>query len=263
MTTSSSLLANTLVGEEPIPVGPLVTNDEGGEADGRHEEITVTVLPMVIAPPTNKRILTNEAELERWDAYKKKLFSVLFLSTKDAVNRFIVCFAGTPGSTQQVGRQAVWKAMSDKYLIFLMQWQYILMRKLNGMVMLPNQDPNENLIEVFQQRNELEHIGESFLEVRILDLISKGPSEEYEPIRFAAKRDHEISLKETETTMRNMYANRVARGGGSTLSRREGRESTMTAFLGFKGSRNYCNKLGHKKPSASNLCESLAEDHYI
>ena len=57
------------------------------------------------------------------------------------------------------------------------------MRKLNGMTMRPNQDPGENLTEVFQQRNELEHIGESFTEACILDIILEGLSDEYEPMR--------------------------------------------------------------------------------
>ena len=69
------------------------------------------------------------------------------------------------------------------------------MRKLNGMTMMPNQDPDEYITEVFQQRDEFENIGESFTEARILDIFLKGLSDEYEPIRFAAERDPEISLK--------------------------------------------------------------------
>ena len=69
------------------------------------------------------------------------------------------------------------------------------MHKLDGMVMGPNQDPEEYLTEVFQQRDELEHIGESFTEACILDLILEGRSDEYDPIRFATERDSEILLK--------------------------------------------------------------------
>ena len=53
--------------------------------------------------------------------------------------------------------------------------------------------------------------------------------------------------------MRNMYANRVARGKGSTFSRWKERESTMTAFLGLEGSYDYCEKPGHKKAQCSKL----------
>ena len=121
------------------------------------------------------------------------------------------------------------------------------MRKLNGMTMTPNQDPDEHLTQVFQQRDELERIGKTFTEARILDIIPEDLSDEYEPIRFAAERDSETSLKEIETTMRNMYANRVARGDGSTFSRKKGRQSAMTASLGLKGSCDYCSKPGHKQ----------------
>ena len=63
------------------------------------------------------------------------------------------------------------------------------MRKLNGVTMRPNQYPYQYLTEVFQQRDELEHIGESFTEARILDIILEGLSDEHEPIRFTAERD--------------------------------------------------------------------------
>ena len=69
------------------------------------------------------------------------------------------------------------------------------MRKLNSMAVMPKQDPDEYLTEVFQQRDELEHIGESFAEARILDLILEDLSDEYKPIRFITEWDPEISLK--------------------------------------------------------------------
>ena len=63
------------------------------------------------------------------------------------------------------------------------------------MTMRSNQDPDEYLTEIVHQKDELEHIGESFAEARISDVILEGLSDEYEPIRFAAERDSEISLK--------------------------------------------------------------------
>ena len=63
------------------------------------------------------------------------------------------------------------------------------------MVMMSNQDPDEYLSEMFPPRDELEHIGESFTEVRILDLILESLSDEYEPIKFTVERDPEILLK--------------------------------------------------------------------
>ena len=52
--------------------------------------------------------------------------------------------------------------------------------------MMPNQDPVKYLTEVFLQRDGLEHIGESFTDARILELILKDLNNEYEPIGFAA-----------------------------------------------------------------------------
>ena len=150
---------------------------------------------MATVPPTDELILANRAELVRWDAYNKQMYGVLFLCTKDAANSFLVRFAGRPDSRQQPDGQASYRTTSEKHLNSSMQRRRILMRKLDGMAMIPNQDPDEYLGEVFQQRDELEHIGESFTEAPILDVMLEGLSDEYEPIRFAAERDPEISLK--------------------------------------------------------------------
>ena len=46
--------------------------------------------------------------------------------------------------------------------------------------------------------------------------------------------------------MRNMYANHLARGGGSTFLRGKGRKSAMTASPSFKGGCDYSNILAIK-----------------
>ena len=84
--------------------------------------------------------------------------------------------------------------MGEKYRSSSMQRRRLLMRKLNGMTMRRNQDLDGYPTQVVQQRDELEHIGETFTEARILGIILEGLSDEYEPIRFAAERDPEISL---------------------------------------------------------------------
>ena len=242
VTTSSSARAHSLEGEEPTPCG------EGGWCVRRHEEISsVTAPPITTVLPADEFILANTGEPERWDAYNIKIFSVLFLFTKDAANSFLVRLAGRPDSRQQSDGQAAWKTMAKIYLISSMQRRLILMRKLNGMVMRSNQDQGEHITKVFQQRDKLEHIGESFTKACILDRIVEGLSDEYESVRFAAERDLDISLKQIEITMHNMYTNRIARSGGSTFLRWKGRESAMTVSLGFKGSYDYNNTPGHKK----------------
>ena len=80
-----------------------------------------------------------------------------------------------------------------------------------------------------------------------MDIILEGLSDEYEPIRFAAERDPEISLRKVKIAMRSMYANGVARGDGSTFSREKGRQSAMMASSGLKKSCDYCSKPGLKQ----------------
>ena len=196
---------------------------------------------------TDELILVNQAELVRWDACNKQLYSVLFLYTKGTVNSFLVRFAERPDLRKQSDGQAAWKAVAEKYFNSSMQRWHILMRKLNGMNLKPNQDSDEYLTGVFQQRDELEPIGESFTDARVLGIILKGLSDKYEPIRFTVERDPEISANKKEITMRNLYPNRVARGDGSTFSREKGRQSAMTVSSGFTGSCNYCKKPGLKQ----------------
>ena len=64
----------------------------------------------------------------------------------------------------------------------------------------------------------------------------------------AAEQDPEVPLKLVETSIRNIYANGVARGGGSIFSHGKGRESAMMASSGFWGSCGFCYKPGHKAP---------------
>ena len=157
VTTSSSALADALKGEEPTPGG------EGREGN-RHEEVSsVTVPSIVIAPPADKLILANGAELKRCDVYNKQFYILLFLSTKDAANSWLVRFAGRPDSRQRPDEQAVWKSITEKYLNSLMQQRRIIICKLNGVVMTPNQDPGEYFTKVFRHRwDELADIGKSF-----------------------------------------------------------------------------------------------------
>ena len=51
--------------------------------------------------------------------------------------------------------------------------------------------------------------------------------------------------------MRNMYANRVARGEGSTFLREKGRQSAMTASLGLRGAVITAASLATNRPSVS------------
>ena len=82
------------------------------------------------------------------------MYLVLLLCTKGAANSFLVRFDVRLNSRQQSDEQAAWRAMGENYF-------NSSMRKLNGMAMRLNQDPDKYLTEVFQQRDELEHIGES------------------------------------------------------------------------------------------------------
>ena len=114
---------------------------------------------------------------------QQAIYSVLVLCTKGAANRFLVRFAGRPDPRHQPDGQAALEAMGEKHINSSMQQRRILMPKnLNGMIVGPNQDPDDYLTGVFQQRDELEHICVSFAEVRTLDILLDGLTDEYEPI---------------------------------------------------------------------------------
>ena len=108
VTTSSSAPAEALEGEKPTP--------------GQHEEISLVTFPsMATVLPTDELTLVNRAELERWDAYNKQLYSVLFLFTKGAAKDFLVCFARRPDSRERLDGQPAWKTIGEKYPSSLIQ----------------------------------------------------------------------------------------------------------------------------------------------
>ena len=238
VTTISLALADAMEGEEPTP---------GVQGGGQHEEISsMTVSSMATVPSTDELILANRAELVQWDAYNnalQRLASVYQRRSQQLTYPLyrearLEATTGWTGAAESNGRTIpqlfnTAAAYSDG--------------QTERLTMTPNQDLDEYLTHIFQQRSELEHVGETFTEARFLDIILKGLSNEYESIRFAAERDPELSLKEIEITMRNMYANCVARGEGSTFSREKRRESAMTASSGFKGSCDCCSKPDHKQ----------------
>ena len=78
----------------------------------------VTLPSIVIVPPSDECILANGAELERWNAYNKQLYSVLFLPIKGTANSFLVRLAGRADSRKQPDVQAAWKGMTKKCLNF-------------------------------------------------------------------------------------------------------------------------------------------------
>ena len=142
VTTSSAALADTPEGEELTPGG------EDGAGGGEYEEIYLLTVPsMATVSPMDELILANRDERVRWDAFNKHFYSVLFLCTKGVANSFFVRFGGRPDSRQRPDGQGEGRAMGKKYLNSLMQRRCILMRKLNGMTMMLNQNLYEYLAE--------------------------------------------------------------------------------------------------------------------
>ncbi|CAN0054089.1 unnamed protein product, partial [Sphacelaria rigidula] len=67
------------------------------------------------------------------------------------------------------------------------------------------------LAKVFQLRDELVRIGEPISDDRLTDIIVEGLTSEYDQVKYSAERDPGLSIGDIETTLRNMYANRLAR----------------------------------------------------
>ena len=127
------------------------------------------------------------------------------------------------------------------------------MRELNSTSMSPGQDPDTFLSRVYQLRDELENAGETVSEERLTDIVLEGLTSDYAMIKYNAECDPDISIQDIETTMRNMYANRVARK--ITSSKSYGRDSSMLVTSmpqhssnqssKFRGKCFRCGKIGH------------------
>ena len=101
----------------------------------------------------------------------KQLVSVRSYFLTGATDSFLIRFAGEADPRQQSDGQAAWKAMIKKYPNSSTHQRSVLVRQLNSIVIMQNQDPDENPIEMFQPRDDLDYTGKSFEEARILNLI--------------------------------------------------------------------------------------------
>ncbi|CAN0018277.1 unnamed protein product, partial [Sphacelaria rigidula] len=178
-------------------------------------------------------------EVERWDRCNQQLFHVLYLSTTGPAASYLLRFQ-PKGSEKPNGKRA-WGALISKYQNSSKQRTRILMRELNSVTMSPGQDPDTFLSKVYQLRDELDNVGEAISEERLADIMIEGLTSEYDLIKYNAERDPDLSIQSIETTMRNMYANRVARR--YTSGKSHGRDSSL---LKFRGNCYTCGKPGHQ-----------------
>ena len=95
------------------------------------------------------------------------------------------------------------------------------MRELNSPKMAPGQDPDIFLSRVYQLRDEVDNAGEE----RLTDIVIEGLTSDYDPIKYNAECDPDLTVQSIETTMRNMYANRLTRR--ITSGRSYGRDSSL------------------------------------
>ena len=146
MAISSSALADALEGKEPIP------GVKGREGGGQHEDFfSVTVPSMATVPPTDELILANRANSAMGFLQQEALQRLNHVYQRRS--RQLLRPLCREARLQQPDGQVAWRAMGGKYLNSSKQWWRILMRKLNGMAMRLNQDPDEYLTGVFQQRS--------------------------------------------------------------------------------------------------------------
>ncbi|CAN0032159.1 unnamed protein product, partial [Sphacelaria rigidula] len=86
-----------------------------------------------------------------------------------------------------------------------------LMRELNNVSMSPGQGLDTFLSKVYQLRDELDNVGEAISEERRTDIVLEGLTSVYDLIKYNAERDPDLSVQSIEITVRNVYANRMAR----------------------------------------------------
>ncbi|CAM9992874.1 unnamed protein product, partial [Sphacelaria rigidula] len=149
--------------------------------------------------------------------------------------------------------KSAWKGLVAKYQNPSKQRRRLLMQQLDTMTMSPGQDPDVFLAKLFQPGDELVHVGEPISDERLTGIIVDGLISEYGRIKSNAERDPEFSIGEIKSTLRNMYANRLARK--ATASRSHGRDSsTLAAAMSnslnqpatFRAKCHSCGRPGHR-----------------
>lgn len=84
------------------------------------------------------------------------------------------------------------------------------MRQLGNITMPQEQHPDVFLEQVYQLRDELVHMGEVISEERLTGMVIEGTIGDYDQIKYNTERDPDFSIADIESTMRNMYSNRMA-----------------------------------------------------
>ncbi|CAM9980923.1 unnamed protein product, partial [Sphacelaria rigidula] len=121
----------------------------------------------------------------------------------------------------------VWDGLIAKYQNSSKQRRRILMRQLDNLTMSQGEDPDVFLSNIYQIKDELNNMNESVSDERLTDIIIEGLADDYSQIKYDAERDPDLSLSQIESTMRNSYVNRLARG--KSARKPVGRESAMYA----------------------------------
>lgn len=75
------------------------------------------------------------------------------------------------------------------------------MRQRDSITMSPGQDPDVCTA----------HMGKFISEERLTDIAIEGPTNDYLQLKYNAEREPDFSIEEIESTMLNMYSNRMAR----------------------------------------------------
>ncbi|CAN0028883.1 unnamed protein product, partial [Sphacelaria rigidula] len=140
---------------------------------------------------------------------------------------------------------AAWEALAEKYDSFTRETRRACYEELTTNKMAQGEDPDYFFTKMEDLRERLKYLGEIVWDKRFEDIILQAISNDYDYVRQTSFRVRDFGLKETKTTMRNVYIDSLSRTSKKYIA---GRAVAMEASNGDSNIRCFnCKQHGHRR----------------
>lgn len=183
--------------------------------------------------------------IERWKIDNNYFYSILFLATNDGAQKLVERYEGKSIDDGAGDGRAAWLALVEKYNGISNAGRVASYEILHNSRLQPGQDPDIWLYAMDGARDRLHEHGEVISDHHLADRILKGLPDEYEHVRNCSYNQREFGLEDVKRTMRNIYADKLARSSsqGKSIA---GRGVAMHAQGDSSGVQCFnCSEYGH------------------
>ena len=188
---------------------------------------------------------TNATAIEQWNSDNCDLFSILFFATTRSADILVRQLEGKRQGEGLGDGIFAWLALAETYDSYTKETRRACYEDLTTHKIRHWQDPEDIFFNMEDLRVRLEDMGDVISDERFEDIIMHAITTDYDYVRQTNFRERDFGLKETKSTMRNMFIDSLSR---SSTKRIAGRGVTMSAASGNSGVQCFnCQQRGHRR----------------